>query len=359
MIPLFDFGISQDDSRSEIQFLELKSDDRVLCLASGGEVPLDILSSSKGIQVEAVDINENQLFLTKLKLLAAVHLDPVDAAVLLGYMSGKPIERHVSFSIVKPFLKENEIKFWENNPQLFDLGPVCSGRFESYIRKYNKWAIALLGKNHLTKLMEIQNLPDQEFYFDQHFRTGLLKLIFKIAFHPRVYKNRGVSEDGLRHSRTSRMADFFYGRFRDFCIANLSSTNGYYQFTFFNRILQEKALADYLQGERLETLKSHHNNLRLVKADIRESLQKAQKGYYTKIILSNLSDWLSRKEMSAVLDQIIEISNPGTRVFARYIHAPVVLTEKQSKVLKIKSETAAQLQKKERYPFYSLVPMVL
>jgi len=354
---IFNFGLSQDDARSEKQFLRLVPGDRVLCLASGGEVPLDLLSGTKGIEIDAVDLDQGQLFLTRLKYLAAIHLDQLDAGVFIGYMKGNKTRRIQLYKFLEPHLSWEEQQFWEQHRELFKRGPIHAGRFETYIRKYNKLVNALLGKKHLTALMKIDEKPGQEAYFDQHFRTGLLRAIFKFAFHPRVYKNRGVVEEGLQHSHNSNMADFFFNRFRSFCVSNPAAINGYYQFTFFNEILSPDGLPDFLQEKNNLVLRAQSQNLNLYKRDIREHLEQMEDGFYNKVVLSNLSDWMSRDEMTDLLKIVLNKTKPGTRILARYIHAPILLTKEVSQHLRVDQEAADELISRERYPFYSVVAM--
>lgn len=356
---VFDFGFSQDDARSEKQFLQISETDRVLCLGSGGEVPIELLAGHKGARIDVVDINQNQLFLAQFKFRAAIHLNPHDAAQLIGYTDGSASKRKELYRHLEPHLTEAENQFWKLNQELFERGPIHAGRFETYIRKYNKLVTGLLRKKHLYALMEIEDRDGREAYFDQNIRTRILKMIFKIAFHPRIYKNRGVIEEGLQHSRTSNMAEFFFSRFRNFCVSNLPAHNAHYQFTFFNRILYPAGLPDFLQENELNILRSQDQNLNFFNKDIRDHLKQIDDNYYSKFALSNLSDWLSFEEMTEVMQIILEKSKPGTRILARYIHAPIILTGKLSNRFRVDYDEARRLENMERYPFYSLVPMVV
>ena len=71
---LYNFGISQEDERTESAALRLTPNDRVICIASAGEIPLSL--AAMGVQhVTAVDIDPAQMALTKLK--QVMHLDNV------------------------------------------------------------------------------------------------------------------------------------------------------------------------------------------------------------------------------------------------------------------------------------------
>ena len=82
--PLYNFGISQDDVLAENKALDFKSCDNLLCVASAGEVPLNILAKYD-INIDAVDIAVNQLHLCYLKLAAIRQLEPGEAASFLGF----------------------------------------------------------------------------------------------------------------------------------------------------------------------------------------------------------------------------------------------------------------------------------
>lgn len=78
---LYDFCISQDDPATELRALNLSLGDRVLCVASAGEVPLELLvNSDESIKIDAVDISGPQLYLSNLKFKAAMALKGTEAA---------------------------------------------------------------------------------------------------------------------------------------------------------------------------------------------------------------------------------------------------------------------------------------
>ena len=76
MKPLYNYGISQEDARTERRALDIREGDRLLCVASAGEVPLNLLAMGT-VAIEAVDISRTQLFLCRLKMAACRVLEPV------------------------------------------------------------------------------------------------------------------------------------------------------------------------------------------------------------------------------------------------------------------------------------------
>jgi len=70
---LYNFGLSQEDERSEARALDLRPEDRVLSIVSAGEMPLSLLSMGVA-RVVAVDIDPAQVHLASLKLAAVCAL---------------------------------------------------------------------------------------------------------------------------------------------------------------------------------------------------------------------------------------------------------------------------------------------
>ena len=96
---LYNFGLSQEDERSEARALDLRPADRVLSIVSAGEMPLSLLSMGVA-QVLAVDIDPAQLHLARLKLAAVCALERCDAIRFLGYRTASPDQRHDWFDAV-------------------------------------------------------------------------------------------------------------------------------------------------------------------------------------------------------------------------------------------------------------------
>ena len=93
---LYDFGISQDDPLVEGFGLDLEGSN-LLCIASGGEIPLSLLAKHE-TKITAIDISVNQIRLCRLKLASVLALDPNEAAPFLGFTKCSQQERLSYFS---------------------------------------------------------------------------------------------------------------------------------------------------------------------------------------------------------------------------------------------------------------------
>jgi len=274
--PPYNFGISQEDALTELKALELNEGDSLLCIASGGEIPLNILAM-RNIRIVACDISMEQVYLSKIKLAAILHLEQDQAAKLIGLYPSDAKERIGLYEQLKTNLSAEEIKFWSENSSAIEVGVVNAARFEKYILKFS-WVLRLfLGKRKLKRLMQFETIAEQQEYFGRKISNWWIKLLFKIAFHPKIYKNRGMDEHGLQHQKDASIATFFYNRFRDFCTSTLASNNYYFQYTFFNTVLYESALPEYLSEEGVKNIRANHNKLSFDHKDFKSSLSSYKK----------------------------------------------------------------------------------
>lgn len=164
----------------------------------------------------------------------------------------------------------------------------------------------------MNKLVKALRVAAQREYFDRFLSTAILKVLFKVAFHPRLYRKRGIAEEGLRHGGKHDIAKFSYGRFRDFCAATPARRNPYLQFCFFGRVLFPEALPEYLSDEGLRRVRENHASIA----------------------------W--RMES-----------------YSRYIHLDHPLPEALRESIVRRDDRGEELVRSDRFPFYNLVVMEL
>lgn len=355
---LYDFGVSQDDPLSELKALKPIPGDRILCIASAGEVPLELLvNSHASIAIDAVDIAESQLYLSNLKLKAAITLKTGEAARFLGYLPSNQSNRKVWFEQIRSTLPDQEVNFWLENPQIFENGPIHLGRYETYIARFaplGRWLLG--GYRKMMGLFETMDLQAQKEYFDHELRTGLLKNLFRLMFHRRLYRRRGISEQGLIHMGEQNIGLKFYAKFRDFCTNTPVRKNWMLQFVLFNRVLFEEALPSYIRPEGRERLQKEHNRLQFIKISYTDILKMTEPGFYNKFALSNVSDWLSENDFMELMDSISKKTGNNARGLIRYIHSSGIVPSELANEIQLDTKWGDELLEQDRFPFYNLIP---
>jgi S-adenosylmethionine-diacylglycerol 3-amino-3-carboxypropyl transferase len=356
MEELFDFGISQEDAITLYKALDIKKNDRLLCIASAGEVPLNLLAI-QDLWIEAVDISLSQLNLAKIKLYAVCSLEPMEAAAFLGFVDAEPEERKKLFRRVSELMDSSEKLFWIENMSVIEKGPIHEARFEKYIARFNWITFLIFGKNKLLRLFELETINAQQEFFDRHLSRSVLKIIFKIVFHPKMYKKRGMAPQGLTHSGESNISAFFYSRFRDFCSATAARKNYFLQFCFFNKVLFPEALPEYLSERGIQRIRKNQEKLKFRHLSYTELLNQSRKGEFNKFHLSNIGDWMNRDEFTQILRLIKDKAASSSRIMLCYIHCNHSIPEELKNFLIPDYQLGERLVKTDRYPFYNLVPI--
>lgn len=356
MRPLYNYGLSQEDARSEYRALDIEQGDRLIAIASAGEVPLN-LAALEDLTVEAVDVSRSQLSLAKLKLGACRALEPAEAASFLGFTPTPAATRRRLFDRVAVFLEDAECRFWRGNMAAVEGGAVHAGRFEMYLRKFSRFGLILLGEKKLRGLFGLDTLVERRDYFDRFLDTALLRLLFRAAFAPRLYRRRGIAEEGLTHSGERDIANFFFGRFRDFCCQTPARKNYYLQFALWGRTLYPEALPEYLSPGGLARVRRRNGHIVWREASIQAVLAEHPAGTFNKFHLSNIGDWMSRADYAGLLTLICDKAAPASRAVARYIHLDHPLPANLSGRLARDTRLAEELIKSDRFPFYNLVVM--
>jgi len=354
---LYDFGLSQDDPATELRALDLRPDDRLLCIASAGELPLSILADGP-LMIDAVDISIAQLQLSKLKLAAILALDRNEAGRFLGYIPCEKEDRLRQLNIIAEYLDESERRFWDDHMFVFKKGPVHYGRYERYISKFRRLGLFLLGGyERLNGLFACDDRDAQEKYFDTVLRSGLLERLFKIIFHPALYKNRGIPDQGFINGGERDIAQFFFDQFRNFCTKTLARENYFLQFSFLGKIVYDEAFPAFLQDKGMAIIRLHPHNIHYRHASYADIVRESEEGTYNKFALSNVGDWLSREAFANLLKLVVDRADTNSKALLRYIHyAHPVPDDLADKVI-VDTSQGEGLGEKDRFPFYNLVPM--
>lgn len=353
---LYNYGISQEDVQTEAKAMALADGDSLLCIASAGEIPLNI-AALFNVKILAVDTYENQLKLCRIKQIAALHPDTSRCASFLGYMNMNRHDREVIFrNEISPHLTPEDRNFWNKNPEAIKNGVINVARFEMFMRKVAAIGRTVVGRRNLYSLFECNSTEEQAEIFDKKINGLLVKGIFNIAFHPKVYKNRGIDPAGLTHSGAKNIAEFFFHRFRNFCCSTVSRKNYFLQYTFFNRVLFPEALPEFLQPSFHGRFVRNSVNIEYVNESIHEVLINENPGKFNKIHISNIGDWQSVDKMQDFFSHIYERTLPGARAVMRYIHLhhPVPLS---LPAIEADYSFGMDLEQTDRYPFYSIVPL--
>lgn len=360
MSALYGFGISQEDPLTEMAALGLHADGgaRVLSIASAGDMPLSLLALGVG-SVVAVDVDAGQLHLTRLKLAATRGLAREDAVAFLGFLPASPRFRRQALEAVLALLDPRARAFWESHREAVEAGAIWQGRYERYVRKLAHIALALFGRRRFDGLFACTSLAEQRSYFEATFDRPLLRGIFRLAFHPRIYAGRGLDARGLAHRQSEvPLGEQYFQRFRALCTGSLAAKNPMLQLTVLGRVLSSDAVPEYLRAEHFDSLRARSDTLGLVQQDLVEHLSSVEDGRYTHAHLSNVPDWLAAARFAQVLQLLRRKLVPGGRAVWRVLQVDRDVPAELATEITVDRDLGARLQESDRFPFYAIRPAV-
>jgi S-adenosylmethionine-diacylglycerol 3-amino-3-carboxypropyl transferase len=353
---LYNFGLSQEDEHTEARALALQAGDRVLSVASAGDMPLSLVALGAG-SVDAVDIDPAQLHLTRLKLAAVRTLDRIQALAFLGFMPSSEACRRLWFDIAATELSDASRSYWIGHQQAVVHGAVWAGRYEQYVGRLVRLLLPVVGTRRFDDLFACRTLDEQHDVFARNFDLPRFRLLFAVAFHPKVYASRGMDARSLQHRDASiPLGDQFFEHFRALCTATLARDNHLLQLTLLGRILSPDATPAYLSQKGFPIARDASHRLRLHEADLLSFVADAEVGSFDKAHLSNVPDWLPQPAFDSLMRQLTRKAAPGARFVWRHIHVNRPLPEDLQNALRIDPEMGARLRESDRFPFYGIVP---
>lgn len=354
MRPLYNFGLSQEDERTEAAALGLPGG-RVLAVASAGDMPLSLLALGAD-RVTAVDIDDAQLHLLRLKLGAVTRLERHQAIAFLGYRPA-PFERRLDWlSRVLPTMPPDAAAFWRANARAIGRGAVWAGRYERFVCRAVRAVDPLVG-SRFRALFDCRSLDEQRDLFDRRIDGPLLRGAFRLAFHPRVFARRGMDPNSLRHRDPSRSLGAQYFRwFRDLCTATPAAENHLLQLHLLGRVLDDDAVPAYLSDAGFRRVRERAHLLQVARADLPRFLREAAPGSFDGVHLSNLPDWLEAEQFDAVMRALTALASREVRTVWRFLHVDRPVPPDVRNRILVDRGWGERLRAKDRFPLYAIVP---
>jgi S-adenosylmethionine-diacylglycerol 3-amino-3-carboxypropyl transferase len=354
---LYGFGISQEDERTEAAVL-LDGARRVLSICSAGEMPLCLLALGAR-EIDAVDIDDGQLHLARLKRAAVLALDRVEAIRFLGYLPCPRGERVAALGRVLRELPPTSRAFWSENLRAVVVGPIWAGRYERYVGGLSRLLRPLVGRR-LDELFSCTSLEEQADCFRRSFDRPWLRMIFELAFHPRIFVRRGMDPRSLQHRRqTLSLGRQYFDQFRTICTATPARENHLLQLHLLGRVISTEAVPAYLTAPGFEEVRRRIDRLQLRHLDLHAALREGPAGTYDRFHLSNLPDWISPDAFEATMHLLAERSGRSGYAVWRFIHVDRPVPDALREVIRVDRERGRELLGRDRFPFYTIVPAAI
>lgn len=279
---------------------------RILSIASALDNSLAFLLLDPE-QVVAIDYNDTQIALCRLKLCGIKHLEYEEFLTLLGIRQG---DAGALYDRLWPHLDGDTRAYFDTHRYLIeDVGLAHCGRFEYYFSVFKNKALPLVHKKKtVDAFMHASTLEEQSAYYQKCFCNRRFRWMFKVFFSEAVMKRVGRDKEFFKYNQGS-LADVLRGRFEACITHNLNAQNPYLQYILYNRF---EVLPLYLQPESYQKIKQNIHKVAVKKADFMQEIAHGQR--YDFMYLSDIFEYMSADVMPDATDKIAHALNPGGQV---------------------------------------------
>ena len=357
MKPVYGFGHSQEDERTEAAALHLPGG-AALSITSAGEMPLNLLALGAD-RVVAIDIDPRQNHLARLKLASALCLERETAIRFLGYRQATGSERRRCLGELHPHLPRATAEFWSEHADAVTNGPIWAGRFEQYLRLARKLAGPLISRP-FRAMTTCESLEAQRTVFRRMLDRPVVHAIFRIVFSPAVYGRHGIEQKALQHYDDAvPLGERFFDDLRSLCEATPAKANPFLQLFTLGEVLTPDIVPTYLTAAGIERVRERRAAIDFVDADVISYLRDTPAATFDKFHLSNVTDWMPYAEFETLLNLIVARCKRPAYVVWRAIHAGVALPASVAGRIEVDSQFGATLRERDRFPIYAIMPAVI
>jgi len=312
------FAQVREDPLLEIEALSPLSDARVVVVSSGGCTAFSLLAAGAK-EVIAVDLNSTQNHLVELKVVALRRLVNPELMSFLGVAPGTSRRRSRTYAVLRPYLSDNAVKYWDRNESLIGRGVLNCGVSERFIAAVvGVVKLAIHDKRRIERLLSLESLEEQREFFASEWNTWRWKLLFPLLLNRWTF-NRTYDPGFFREVENPSFAAHFRGLI-EHALRDVPVRTNYFlhQMLAGAYPLQVPAgLPPYLDPTRREFLRSRLEQLQLVDAGYAEYLATREDDSVDALALSNICEWLDQSGIDDLFAQVVRVARPGARVCFR------------------------------------------
>jgi S-adenosylmethionine-diacylglycerol 3-amino-3-carboxypropyl transferase len=316
-----------EDPVVDLAALDIKPDDRVIAIASGGCNVLSYLAADPA-GIVAVDLNGAHIALGKLKLSALRALPDYDA--FRRFFAEADARENVEAydTLLRPRLDPTTRAYWDAR------GIAGRRRIELFARNFYRYGLLgrFIGAGHAlarlhgvdpAKMLEAKTPAEQRALFERHlapiFDRKLIgwmmrqpASLYGLGIPPAQY--RALSKDSpggigaVLRQRLERLA----------CGFDLKSN--YFAWQAFGRRYAsgpDAALPPYLKRENFQTLRARVDRIDFRQASITTLLGDSPAQSFDCYVLLDAQDWMNDSDLNALWTQVTRTAKPGARVIFR------------------------------------------
>jgi len=325
--------------------LEINPEDNVLSIVSGGENIISLLLD-KPRKITGIDVNFEQIYLTKLKIEAIKVLDFEEFIEFVGLKKSK--NRLRFFRRIN--LEKKEKDYWGKNLEKISYGILHCGKFERYLKGFRRYFLPLIiTRKNINRFLKLRSLKEQEEFYRRYFNNWRYRIIIRLLFSKRNLK-RGREKSYFKYNKRKDIASYYLKRLEYGFTRVPIEDNFFMQYILTQKISTKNH--PYLNKDKFMELKKLLQNTKIefVCEDLLSFLNSSPEKF-SKYNLSDVFEVYSQKEYEEIFEKIVKNSVPKAKIC--YWNHLAKRDVHFIRGLKRDSEKSLRLYKKDRVHFYS------
>jgi len=337
--------------------LDIQPGDNCLSIASAGDNALAMLTRNPD-KVLAVDLNPVQLYCVELRVAAYRVLTHEQLLILMGsrpciQKESQPYySRKAIYNVCRPLLSEACAAFWDQQ-QIERYGIGGMGKFERYFRIFKQWILPLCHSQKTVQgLFQQSSREQREAYFDCTWNNRRWQLLARLFFSETVMGKLGRDPSFFAHIEGS-FSEHIMRKIR-YALCELNPADNPY-LHWIVTTTHGNALPLALREEHFETIRNNLDKLgwRLISVEDLVEEMKPTPERFQKFNLSDIFEYMSVPAYHHLLQKLLEISTPKSRLLYWNMLTPRQAPESMAERIRPLADLAQELHLQDKAFFYN------
>ncbi len=347
------YSFGNEDWQTEQEALNLRKDDRVICITGSGDRPLNLLTTGCR-EVVAIDLNPIQNYLLALKKSAIKSLSSQQYLCFLGLYDYS--ER---LKILEDLPLDTETRnFWLKNKKMIQRGILYQGAMERTLAKCSAF-LRFFRKNKLEHLFSIDDLEEQKAFVKKHwdkpFIRKMLGIFLRSPFTKIILNDPGLT---FNVNPSLNIGTYIYDRIQSYLQRGLAKESLILNL-MFNKKVSEAALPPYLSLYNIESIRNNINAISIVTDNLINYLESVPENSFDCFSIADVASYLNDTDYHRLLHAIKKAAKPGSRFCMRQFLSAQIIPEALQPHFNRESSLEEHLEKSDRCIFYRFMAGVI
>ena len=347
-MPAVRYAQCWEDADILIEALDIRPGDTCLSISSGGDNSFALLTRNPR-RVIAIDTNPAQTACLELRFSAYRNLTHAQLLELLG---STPSDRRPElYRRCRAQLSDNSRRFWDAHSAEIAGGIASAGRLERYFSIFRRRVLPLMHSRRVAEAMlKGGTREEREHFFETVWNSWRWRLAFRIFFSRLIMSRLGRDPSCFEYVNGT-IASHLLDRTRHALTALNPADNPYLQWICTGR--HPNALPLALRLENFELIRNNLDRLQWHCCSLEQYLERAGPNSMNRFNLSDVFEYLSPRQYSRLLDQLVRAGTPGGRLVYWNMLAPRHRPPCLGARLRPLADLARELHRKDKAFFYS------